>query len=72
MLRSFRTAPPALRVALLRGGLLRSIGVLRAWCACGRRGGIDLAAVLQLVLPVDDHDIAGIQSSAEPNAIRRR
>src|ERR1700680_2677897 len=76
LLRSVRAATHARRTllrvpGLLRRGLRRPVRVRRVRCSRRRGGGIDLATVLQLVLSVDNYDIAGIYSRAQSDAVGR-
>src|SRR2546421_12965147 len=57
------------RVAFLRRGLLRASGVLRVCSGGGSGGRADLAAVLQLVLPVDDDHVTAVDASGQADAV---
>src|SRR5438270_8154485 len=57
------------RVAFLRRWLLRASGVLRVCSGGGSGGRTDLAAVLQLVLPVDDNHVAAVDAGGEADAV---
>src|SRR5437899_9053309 len=69
--RSLRTLPhTGLCTAGLRRRLPTAVGVLPVRRGRGRLARIDLAAILQLVLSIDNDDITWVQAAADAHGIR--